>query len=317
VAGLPGAYVTGSAGQRLAGQRAHGCAPPQHAAGAVANNPDFACALTAASESILCPLTCRHIFSGYGKFCTAEAESVASPQTRRRFASADGRCHAAACERVYLVGSPQAIQILRASASALAAAARAAAAAADAAAASARVQAGNGGEGFDIDTVVSACRKDGRHAAGQAKAAAEAAERAAKAAAEVGGRCDDPRENPAPLLSAYSQIGVICLGVSGEVFQSSQYVLEALGLTGSERGTLLTHLHKITIQYLARILSTRRKMDHIQTDVEGKKKPPTESQGKKDMKASKRKNPSTPSPVGSNATKKQRRKAPKAPTGIG
>ena len=130
-------------------------------------------------------------------------------------------------------------------------------------------------------------------------------------------RLREPRENPAPLLSAYSQIGVICLGVSGEVFQSSQYVLEALGLTGSERGTLLTHLHKITIQYLARILSTRRKMDHIQTDVEGKKKPPTESQGKKDMKASKRKNPSTPSPVGSNATKKQRRKAPKAPTGIG
>jgi hypothetical protein len=125
-------------------------------------------------------------------------------------------------------------------------------------------------------------------------------------------RLRDPRENPAPLLSAYSQIGVICLGVSGEVFQSSQYVLEALGLTGSERGTLLTTLHKLTIQKLVRILSTRRKMDHV-TD-ERKEKAAAETQGKNDKKKQKRKATTTPCPHSHNARKTQRRNIPQ---GIG
>ena len=63
---------------------------------------------------------------------------------------------------------------------------------------------------------------------------------------------------------------------------------------------------------LVRILSTRRKMDHV-TD-ERKEKAAAETQGKNDKKKQKRKATTTPCPHSHNARKTQRRNIPQ---GIG
>jgi hypothetical protein len=67
---------------------------------------------------------------------------------------------------------------------------------------------------------------------------------------------------PAP-VTALTDILVISLGSTGELYQSTRNSLRALDIDNHRIDTLLTALHHLTITHAGRIIRTRRKLDSL------------------------------------------------------
>ena len=117
----------------------------------------------------------------------------------------------------------------------------------------------------------------------------------------------DPRARPAHLESDYSSVGVLCFGVTGEVFESSKPVLAAFGLTSTSTVTLLGQMHIQSIREALSILSTRRKMDLISKDAQAQGQTGASTNRHPGTKTNKRKRTTDPATPGHKAAKTPRR----------
>ena len=90
----------------------------------------------------------------------------------------------------------------------------------------------------------------------------------APAADPVPATAPDHVSTPVPVLVPVNDhVFVLNLGVTGEVYAMTREALLNLGLTRHETHTTLASLHMITLKYVSKILSTRRKLDKLARGV--------------------------------------------------
>ena len=71
----------------------------------------------------------------------------------------------------------------------------------------------------------------------------------------------DKRSAVPHVESDFSSVGVLCFGITGEIYHSSKSVLKAYGMTSDDVTTALGKIHALSIRNALRILKTRSMLD--------------------------------------------------------